>query len=140
METLNDLFDLNLDKCSIFDITEEHLILLKTEDFHTKSNFYFYLYNKLTSLDKEKKQDIAYCNYLISYYLFIVMTPMYYESLAFYHGKKAFELENSIKYMEWLLLFGTLEKPLLTYEICSNLAEKILKGNPNSTLAKFFLM
>ncbi len=42
--------------------------------------------------------------------------------------------------MEWLLLFGTLEKPLLTYEICSNLAKEILKENPNSTLANFFLI
>ena len=66
------------------------------------------------------------------------MTPLYYEDLAFYHGKKAFEIENSTKYMEWLLLFGTLEKPLLTYELCSEIANKILKNNPNSALAKLF--
>ena len=140
METLKDLLNLELNKCSIFDITEEQLILLKTKDFHTQNNFYFYLYNKLTSIEKTKRKELAYCNYLISYYLFIVMIPLYYEELAFYHGKKAFQLENSTKYMEWLLLFGTLEKPLLTYEICSNLAKEILKENPNSTLANFFLM
>lgn len=140
METLNDLLNLDLNKSNIFDITEEHLILLKTEDFYTQNNFYFYLYNKLLSTDSSKKKELAYCNYLISYYLFIVMTPLYYEELAFYHGKKAFELENSIRYMEWLLLFGTLEKPLLTYEICSNLAKQVLKENPNSALANFFLM
>ena len=56
METLNDLLNLDLNKCSIFDITEEHLILLKTKDFHTQNNFYFYLYNKLTSIEKTKRK------------------------------------------------------------------------------------
>lgn len=138
METLKDLLDLDLDNCSILNITEEHLILFKTQDFQTQNKFYFYLYKKLISTDKKDKKALAYGNYLLSYYLFIVMTPLYYEDLAFYHGKKAFEIENSTKYMEWLLLFGTLEKPLLTYELCSEIANKILKNNPNSALAKLF--
>ncbi|MGG5462051.1 hypothetical protein [Clostridium sp. B9] len=138
METLNDLLGIDLKKAKIFDINEEHLILLKTEDFYTQNNFYFYLYNKLISLDSSKSKEFAYCNYLISYYLFIVMTPLNYEEISFFHAKKAFDIDNSVKYMEWLLLFGTLEKPLLTYEICSNLARNIKKHNPNSTLAQFF--
>lgn len=140
METLKDLLSLDLNKCTIFDITEEHLIMFKTEDFYTQNNFYFYLYNRLISFSNKMVKEKAYCNYLISYYLFIVMTPLNYEEISFYHGKKAFELDTSSKYMEWLLLFGTLEKPLLTYELCVKLAKDIVKENPNSNLANYFLM
>lgn len=139
METLKDILSLDLDNCNIFKLTEEHLITFKTEDFYTQNNFYFYLYNRLISFSDSMVKEKAYCNYLISYYLFIVMTPLNHEEISFYHGKKAFELHNSSKYMEWLLLFGTLEKPLLTYELCAKLAKEILKENPNSNLANFFL-
>ncbi len=70
METLNDLLNLDLNKCSIFDITEEHLILLKTKDFHTQNNFYFYLYNKLTSIEKTKKKGT--CLLQLSYILLFI--------------------------------------------------------------------
>ena len=47
MENLNTILGINLHTASIFDINEEKLLLLKSEDYYTKSDLFFFLQNEL---------------------------------------------------------------------------------------------
>lgn len=137
MNELNDILKINLASISIFDITEEHLISLKAHNHYVQSNFYFYLYEKsLHILDNE---ELAYVYYLMSYYIFIIYTPLNYESIAYTLSKKALSLHRELKYMEWILIFSTLPLNFLsTFETLS-LAEEVLEKNPSSITAKTIL-
>ena len=43
MENLNTILGVNLHTASILDINEEKLLLLKSEDYYTKSDLFFFL-------------------------------------------------------------------------------------------------
>ena len=66
MENLNTILGVNLHTASIFDINEEKLLLLKSEDYYTKSDLFFFLQNELLK-NKDNKDAYSYINYLISY-------------------------------------------------------------------------
>lgn len=135
MKELNELLKINLDEINLFDINEDNLIVFKEENYYTKSNFYFWLLNKLTDLDSENNiTELAYGHYLASYYLLIILTPFCYEKLAFSHCKKALDLDENLKYKEWMLIFSSYN--LLTVEEMSLLATCVLENNPDSLLAK----
>ena len=82
MENLNTILGVNLHTDSIFDINEEKLLLLKSEDYYTKSDLFFFLQNELLK-NKDNKDAYSYINYLISYYIMIILTPINYEELAY---------------------------------------------------------
>lgn len=63
--------------------------------FHLQ-NEYYYLLNK-----KEYKKAAHIC-YLISYYLFIALTPPHSESLAREYALAAIKLDDLPMYREWL--------------------------------------
>ena len=52
MENLNTILGVNLHTASIFDINEEKLLLLKSEDYYTKSDLFFFLQNEKTKIIK----------------------------------------------------------------------------------------
>ena len=63
MENLNTILGVNLHTASIFDINEEKLLLLKSEDYYTKSDLFFFLQNELLK-NKDNKDAYSYINYL----------------------------------------------------------------------------
>ncbi|AYE35531.1 hypothetical protein [Clostridium septicum] len=137
MNNLNAALNLNLNNISIMDINEENLILLKSEDYYIQSNFYFWLINTINELEEINKiEELAYANYLMSYFVFIILTPLCYEEIAFNHIKKSIKLSKKIKFKEWLLIFSTTSKPFLSTYDSIKIAEEVLSENPNSTLAK----
>lgn len=136
MNNLNSVLDLQLDSINLFAITEEKLLLFKSENYYTQSNMYFYLINKSYILENENKlDDLAYCHYLISYFVFIILTPLCYEELAYTHSLKATKLSTDCKYKEWLLIFGTLPNNFMKVYDILKLAEEVLALNPESTIA-----
>ncbi len=140
MNDLNEVLDLNLNKISIFEINEENLITLKSCDFYLRNNFYFWLINKIHSFEnKNLYKELAYAHYLMSYYVFIVLTPLSYEELAFYHIEKALKYDNNINYKEWILIFATLPTPFLKTYDAIKIAEEVIEKDPSSNLANTIL-
>lgn len=140
MKDLNEILDLNLNSAEIFDINEEKLILLKNEEYFIKNDFYFWLLNKLMILENKKdNKSLAYGYYLMSYYLFVILTPICYEDLSFNYIKKSIDLENNLTYKEWYLIFATLPKNYIKVYDAIKIAEEVLEENPESNLAKVIL-
>ncbi|MGL5087366.1 MAG: hypothetical protein ACRC68_16895, partial [Clostridium sp.] len=84
---------------------------------------------------ENKLHELAYCHYLISYFIFIILTPLCYEELAFTHSLKSTNLSTDCKYKEWLLIFGTLPNNFMRVYDILKLAEEVLVSNPESTIA-----
>ena len=139
MNDLKEVLNLDLDNISIFEINEEKLIELKNCDYYIKNNFYFWLINKIYSLEDINNKELAYAHYLMSYYIFIVLTPLSYESLAFNHIKKALKYDDDIKYKEWILIFSTLSTPYLKPYDAIKIAEEVIEKDETSTLANTIL-
>lgn len=138
MNNLKDILGIDLNTISILDIDEEILIKLKNHDYYTQSNFYFYLINKLNELEEtDDLISLAHVNFLISYYVYIIFNPLFFEEISFKHGVKAIKLNPCLKYKEWILLFATTEKNLLKPYYALTYSEEILSENPNNELAKF---
>ena len=136
MNNLNDILGINLDKISLLDIDEEILIKLKSCDYIMQSNFYFWLINKINSLENtENLIELSHSHFLMSYFLYVIFTPMCYEKLAFYHANKANEINPSLKYKEWLLMFAMLPNGFIKPFDTIKLAEDVLKLNPSSQIA-----
>lgn len=140
MNDLKEVLNLDLDNISIFEINEEKLIELKNCDYYLKNNFYFWLINKIYYFeDTNNNKDLAYAHYLMSYYIFIVLTPLSYESLAFNHIKRALKYDNNIKYREWILIFSTLPTNYLKQYDAIKIAEEVINEDPASSLANTIL-
>ena len=75
----------------------------------------------------------------MSYYIFIVFTPLSYEELAFYHIEKALKYDDNIDYKEWILIFSTLPTQFLKPYDTIKIAEEVLEKDPNSNLANTIL-
>jgi len=75
----------------------------------------------------------------MSYYVFIVLTPLDYEKLAFYHIEKALKYDDNIDYKEWMLIFATLPNPFLKAYDAIKMAEEVIEKDPNSNLANTIL-
>ena len=82
-ELLDDLY---------FDKTESE----QTNVFFILLNEYYYLKNK------KLLKEVAHVCYLISYYLFVPLTPPASEELALIYAEKAIEFDKILKYDEWL--------------------------------------
>lgn len=139
MENLNTILGVNLHTASIFDINEEKLLLLKSEDYYTKSDLFFFLQNELLK-NKDNKDAYSYINYLISYYIMIILTPINYEELAYNYITEALKNSNNVLYKELCLIFATLEKPLLSNIDAVSLANDVINEKPESTIANTILM
>lgn len=139
MNDLKEVLNLDLDNISIFEINEEKLIELKNCDYYIKNNFYFWLIDKIYSLEDMNNKELAYAHYLMSYYIFIVLTPLSYESLAFNHIKKALKYDDDIKYKEWVLIFSTLSTNYLKPYDAIKIAEEVIEKDETSTLANTIL-
>ena len=139
MENLNTILGVNLHTASIFDINEEKLLLLKSEDYYTKSDLFFFLQNELLK-NKDNKDAYSYINYLISYYIMIILTPINYEELAYNYITEALKNSDNGLYKEWCLIFATLERPLLSNINAVSLANDVVKEKPQSTIANTILM
>lgn len=135
MVNLNDILGINLNEIPLIDINEELLIKLKEGNFNVQNDFYFFLINKINELENGDSKLLAHLHFLMSYFLYIIFTPLNHESLAFFHAKKANSLINSIKYKEWLLFFSLNSNNLFnTYDLL-NLCEEVLDINPTSEIA-----
>ncbi|WP_024614516.1 hypothetical protein [Clostridium sp. Ade.TY] len=140
MNNLKDILGIDLNTVSILDIDEEILIKLKNNDYYTQSNFYFYLVNKLNELeDSDDKVSLAHINFLISYYVYIIFNPLFFEEISFKHGVKANNLNPCLKYKEWLLMFAMTEKSFLKPYYALTYAEEILEKKPDNEIAKFII-
>ncbi|WP_300379643.1 hypothetical protein [Clostridium sp.] len=140
MKDLNEILGLNLNQSEIFDINEEKLILLKDEGYFLKNDFYFWLLNKIIILENNQdNKALSYGYYLMSYYLFIILTPLYYEDLAFNYITKATNLDDNLIYKEWYLIFATLPENYIKVYDAIKTAEEVLEENPQSNLANAIL-
>ena len=140
MNNLNDILKINLDETSLLDIDEEILIKLKSCDYIMQSNFYFWLINKINSLENtENLIELSHSHFLMSYFLYVIFTPICYEKLAFYHANKANEINPSLKYKEWLLMFAMLPNGFIKPFDTIKLAEDVLNLNPSSQIANVII-
>lgn len=141
MQDLIDILEINIDKVKIFEITEEHLIKLKNTDFTTQNKFYFYLINKIHSFENRNfAKELAYSHFLMSYFIFVVLMPLNFEELSFYHINKGIELDkNNLDFKEWILIFATLELPLLDGASAVRYANELVENNIESNLANLIL-
>lgn len=141
MKDLIDILEINIDKVKIFEITEEHLIKLKNTDFTTQNKFYFFLINKIHRFEnKNFAKELAYSHFLMSYFIFVVLMPLNFEELSFYHINKGIELDkNNLDFKEWILIFATLELPLLDGVSSVRYANELVENNIESNLANLIL-
>lgn len=140
MNDLKEVLDLDLNIISIYELNEEKLIALKTCDYYLKNNFYFWLINKINNLEENNNtKELAYAHYLMSYYIFIVLTPLAYEELAFNHIKKSLKYGNNTEYKEWILIFATLSTSYLKPYDAIKIAEEVIEKDPTSNLANTIL-
>lgn len=75
---------------------------LSTSDstFQDEINLLFCLEYKL-SIEKDNKK-LAYLNYLISYYIFVILTPPFSQEIALKYSENAIKLDNKEEYIEWI--------------------------------------
>ena len=76
MENLNTILGINLHTASIFDINEEKLLLLKSEDYYTKSDLFFFLQNELLK-NKNNKEN---CFNLVKIFLILDIIKEWFSS------------------------------------------------------------
>ena len=135
MEDLIDILEINIERAKIFEITEEHLVKLKAADYMNQNKFYFFLINKIHRFENKKStKELAYSHFLMSYFIFFVLTPLNFEELSFYHINKA-----NLDFKEWILIFATLELPLLDGSSAVRYANELVENNIESNLANLIL-
>lgn len=141
MQDLIDILEINIEKVKIFEITEEHLVKLKNTDYPNQNKFYFFLINKIHRFENKKyNKELAYSHFLMSYFIFVVLTPLNFEELSFYHINKAIELDkNNLSFKEWILIFSTLEPPYLESISAVRYANELVENNIESNLANLIL-
>ena len=77
--------------------------LYASSDIFEKFNVYFHLQNNFFNLyNNGNYKEAAYICYLISYYLFVALTPSHSEDLAKEYAQKAIKMDSCPKYLEWL--------------------------------------
>ncbi|MEG1480908.1 hypothetical protein [Clostridium sp.] len=135
MTNLNDILGINLEETPLLHIDEEILIKLKSCNYNTQSDFYFFLVDKINNLDVTNAVLLAHCHFLMSYFLYVIFTPLKHESIAFFHGKRANSLNPSLKYKEWLLFFSLNSNNLFKRYDLLKLCEEVLELNPSSEIA-----
>ncbi|WP_052113019.1 hypothetical protein [Clostridium novyi] len=71
--------------------------------------------------NSNKYKEMAYINYLISNYLYFVLTPIVSDKLAFYYAMNALKLdEKDARYKEWILYFSDESEGKLKVDLKSN--------------------
>lgn len=88
----------------IFEIDETVIEQLYVKGNETERfNVFFYLQREFFALkNNNHKKELAHISYLISYYLFIALTPPHSCELALEYAKTAFEVDRSVKYRKWI--------------------------------------
>lgn len=103
IEPRTDEFKLNLKKADINKLTEEQLLEILLLPAHEKETVWFILEYKLFLLKKNGiNSEIAYLNYLMSYLLFMLLTPVFAKELALEYAEEAIKYEDNSKYKHWL--------------------------------------
>lgn len=89
---------------NIFALTEELLDdMYATSSEVEQYNIYFHLLNEYTYLKNANfVRETAYVCYLISYYVFISLTPPHSEKIALEYIGEAIRLCECSKYYKWL--------------------------------------
>ena len=139
-ELVNLLEDNNKDKhFNFMKVTPEELSEIgEREGVSNKSNLYFLMQEALMDYEKNKELDkAAYIAHLISYYLYIVFTPINNYELSLKYARKSIEYNSTqIDYKEWILIFS---ESLNEDEIFEYLQEVSTK-KPESSIAKYMIM
>lgn len=88
----------------IFSLTESVLDdLYITSSEAEQFNIYFHLHNEYVHLKNANYvRETAYLCYLISYYLFVSLTPPHSEEIALEFIQEAINLDACEKYTKWL--------------------------------------
>ncbi len=88
----------------IFTLTEEVLDDLYAASTEVEQyNIYFHLQNEYAYLKNANSvKETAYVCYLISYYVFVSLTPPHSEKIALYFIQEAINLDECEKYTGWL--------------------------------------
>ncbi|EPY2286373.1 hypothetical protein AAGC94_04935 [Clostridium sporogenes] len=73
---------------------------ISNSTFQQEVNLLFCLEYKLL-IEKDVKR-LAYLNYLISYYIFVILTPPFSQELAIKYIKDALKLDRKDEYLEWV--------------------------------------
>lgn len=91
---------LNRMKQYMSSIVENDLLSHDVLNSMEQMNLLFCLEYKL--LIEKYNKKLAYLNYLISYYIFVILTPPFSEEIALKYAKDAMKLYNHKKYLEWI--------------------------------------
>lgn len=88
----------------IFDLNEKILDDLYQQSNDTEQlNVFFHLqYNYISLLKHNHLKEAAYICYLISYYLFVPLTPPHSEIIALEYASQAMTLFPTEKYKQWI--------------------------------------
>lgn len=88
----------------LFSITEDSLDSLYVKSSETEQFYpFFHLYNEYFILKKKNlSKETAYVCYLISYYVFTVLTPPHSEEIALEFASETVRLNPCTKYIQWL--------------------------------------
>ena len=102
------MIDINFEEPAI---PEEKLLLITTTELDDQYaslsesdqfNLFFVLLTTYDKYEKEKRRDLAaYTAYLISYYLFVSLTPPGSDSLALRYAEIAVNMNPMERYIEW---------------------------------------
>ena len=103
IEPRTDEFKANLKKADIKKLSIEQLGEILLLPSHQKQSVWFILEYKLFLLKKDgTNSEIAYLNYLISYLLFMFLTPVFARELALEYAKEAVKYEDNSNYRLWI--------------------------------------
>ena len=85
-------------------LTEEILVNINASFSEIEGcNVFFHLQNEYFYLKSQGLiKEAAYICYLISYYLFHLLTPPHSDKLAYEYAQKAIKLDPTSKYADWL--------------------------------------
>ncbi|WP_291562928.1 MULTISPECIES: hypothetical protein [unclassified Clostridium] len=119
---------------NIFDISVDDISSLCNESSFYKNNVFYLLQHKFFQFEKmNKKKELAYVSHLVSFHLFIILTPVLADELAFSYAEKSLEFDSeNVNYKEWILFFNDKLEEKLLYKY----AEDVLEVDKGSVLAK----
>lgn len=89
-----------IENVDIETIVENDLLSQGISNLTEQMNLLFCLEYKLL-IEKDNKK-LAHLNYLISYYIFVILTPPFSEEIALKYANDATKLYNHKKYLEWI--------------------------------------
>ena len=104
LEYLTNNYDSDTAKdINILDIKLTDLNYFMEKAYLKQVTIFFILKLKFVYYSNNNFDELAYCSYLISYYVLICLTPFGNDEIAFYYANKSIEFSNDLLYKKWII-------------------------------------